>query len=145
MPGTNPTAIERALLDTQVDPIASQVEIVVGQIASGEVSIASNAVNINTHKADASNPHAVTAAQVGAVAIGALATHTGDVSNPHSVTAAQASAWKIGSSIPATSAAAAEANTIVAGVATSGYIYICKAAAWGPAGQNWMRALLAGF
>ena len=46
----------------------------------------------NTHTGDTSNPHSVTAAQVGAPTTTDLTNHTGNTSNPHSVTAAQVGA-----------------------------------------------------
>jgi len=47
---------------------------------------------INFHKADISNPHAVSAAQTGAATTAALAAHTSNKSNPHVVTATQTGA-----------------------------------------------------
>jgi hypothetical protein len=46
----------------------------------------------SAHVTDTTNPHSVTAAQVGAADAGTLTTHTGDTGNPHSVTAAQTGA-----------------------------------------------------
>jgi len=60
--------------------------------------------NLDTHEADVTNPHSVTAAQVGADPTGSaaavqanLTAHENDTSNPHAVTAAQAGADPAGS------------------------------------------------
>ena len=50
---------------------------------------------VAAHIASTSNPHSVTAAQVGSPTTAAFTSHTGNTSNPHSVTAAQAGALKI--------------------------------------------------
>lgn len=46
----------------------------------------------HSHHTNTSNPHSVTAAQVGAASAATLSAHTANTSNPHSVTAAQAGA-----------------------------------------------------
>jgi hypothetical protein len=48
------------------------------------------------HRTSTSNPHSVTAAQVGAATTGALAAHTGDTNNPHNVTTTQIGAATVG-------------------------------------------------
>lgn len=47
---------------------------------------------LSAHLADTTNPHSVTAAQVGAPTTADLADHENDTTNPHGVTAAQAGA-----------------------------------------------------
>lgn len=49
---------------------------------------------IYDHIASTSNPHSVTAAQVGAPTSAAFTSHTGNTSNPHTVTAAQVGALR---------------------------------------------------
>lgn len=51
---------------------------------------------ITTHTSNVNNPHAVTAAQVGAATSSALESHTNNRSNPHAVTAAQIGAATAG-------------------------------------------------
>lgn len=48
--------------------------------------------NLDAHTGNRNNPHAVTAAQVGAATTTDLSAHTGNRSNPHSVTAQQVGA-----------------------------------------------------
>lgn len=47
---------------------------------------------LTAHLANTSNPHATTAAQVGAPTLAAFSAHTGNTSNPHATTAAQVGA-----------------------------------------------------
>lgn len=54
---------------------------------------------IAQHLASTSNPHSVTASQVGAASTSNLNAHTGNVSNPHSVTPGQIGAFKISNNL----------------------------------------------
>ena len=50
--------------------------------------------------------------------------------------------WIFKAGDPASSAAAAEANTIYAG---TDFLYVCESAGWGSGGKNWMRVALSAF
>lgn len=60
-------------------------------VTAGQVGAPTEAA-FDGHVLDTSNPHEVTAGQVGAPTAGELDTHVGDTSNPHGVTAAQVGA-----------------------------------------------------
>ena len=67
-----------------------------GDAHSARFAAKADASAVSAHTGNRSNPHAVTAAQVGADPVGSaaavqtsLTAHTGSQSNPHSVTAAQ--------------------------------------------------------
>lgn len=64
-------------------------------------SVIATATDLATHTSDTENPHAVTAAQIGAAAEGDLTAHTGDTENPHAVTAAQVGAVSANAAITA--------------------------------------------
>ncbi len=55
--------------------------------------------SLTAHLSSTSNPHSVTAAQVGAPTTATLSAHTSSTSNPHSVTAAQVGALAISSNL----------------------------------------------
>jgi len=176
MPGRNPNAIERAVNATLPEQNAESIEqtqqdlsdheadqtnphqVTAVQVGSIDVALL-NAHTGDTgnphavtaaqagaapvaHVSDTSNPHVVTRAQIGAASAADLAAHEADTINPHAVDADQVDAWNVGSSVPANSAAAAEANTIVV---ANDFIYVCKAAGWGSGGENWMRVAVTAF
>lgn len=64
--------------------------------------------NLDAHAGNKNNPHAVTAAQVGAATTADLSAHTGNRNNPHAVTAAQVGADPAGSAAAVQQALAAQ-------------------------------------
>ena len=50
--------------------------------------------------------------------------------------------WIFKAGDPASSAAAAEANTIYAG---TDFLYVCESAGWGSGGENWLQVALSAF
>jgi len=50
--------------------------------------------------------------------------------------------WIFKAGNPASSAAAAEANTIYAG---TDFLYVCESAGWGSGGENWLQVALSAF
>lgn len=67
--------------------------------------------DFNTHVSNTANPHATTAAQVGAPTTSAFNAHTGNTSNPHATTAAQVGACATANNLSELAATAATART----------------------------------
>ena len=70
------------------DVSATNVQDGIAELASEKATVTA----LTSHTGNTGNPHAVTAAQVGAATTAALSSHTGNTSNPHSTTAAQVGA-----------------------------------------------------
>ena len=73
----------------------------------------------NTHLADTANPHSVTAAQVGAPTTAAFSAHTGNTSNPHATTAGQTGALAITNALSELASVAATARSNIAAASSA--------------------------
>ncbi|WP_346762952.1 hypothetical protein, partial [Vibrio sp. F13] len=76
-------------LESSTGDNASAISALALRVAQNESAIETLIDDVSDHVGDTSNPHSVTAAQVGAATTGDLSAHVGDEENPHGVTAAQ--------------------------------------------------------
>lgn len=115
-----------------------------------------DASTLSSHTGNTSNPHSVTAAQVGAYTTGAvdtllaakasaatLAAHTSNTSNPHSVTAAQVGAYTTGA-VDTALAAKADASALTSHTGNTSNPHSVTAAQVGAYTSGAVDTLLAG-
>lgn len=138
------TKLTGAVADAQIAGMSASK--LVGTVTSAQIASLDGAKLDATSVPDSKLSGTLPATRITDEALTKATSFGGVLSGVWSSLAFATDRWKIGSSTPANSAAAAEANTIVLDVVTgTAYIFVCKAAGWGPAGENWMRVALAAF
>ena len=99
--------------------------------------------NLDAHTGNKNNPHAVTAAQVGAATTADLSAHTGNRNNPHSVTAQQVGADPAGTAAAVQQALAAQIAALTAQLGEKAEIHLFSYAGTGTYGADAPSSLTA--